>query len=345
MSKPMRTGRIIATKVPIEWRDEMSIYASEHFLRTVGDNYGWIGGVDSDGRLCCILPFTIIRKARIRMARFRVETISMCEDFDIQDEKEFLNSAMKYLRSAGADVVIPASTNTIFRTYPDGAIVAPYSSYIVDLTQPLNALWENLSRTYRKDIRRAEKQGVIIVGGLEYLKRAYNIISETFNRSRLPFMSYTEFEKVLCGLGDNMKLLVSEYKGVAQSCTAYHFSKYSAYAVHGGTIAQAVPGTMKYLQWEAIKTFRELGVQRFDFVGARVDPKKGSKQEGIMLFKQHLGGRPVNGFIWKYHINPLKSMVYSLAVRLLRGGDIVDAERHKLRSIQRLIDKNISNIT
>ncbi len=55
------------------------------------------------------------------MVRFRVETIPLEEELDVQEEKSFLNSAVEYFRSIGADMIIPATTNTIFRTYPDGA--------------------------------------------------------------------------------------------------------------------------------------------------------------------------------------------------------------------------------
>ena len=37
--------------------------------------------------------------------------------------------------------------------------------------------------------------------------------------------------------------------------------------------------------------------------------------------------------MWKYSLNSLKYIAYCLAVRLLRGGDIVDLERHKLKHL------------
>ena len=55
----------------------------------------------------------------------------------------------------GADVVIPATTNTIFRTYPDGATAAPYGSYVVDLTQTEEALWNKVHSKHRNVIRNA----------------------------------------------------------------------------------------------------------------------------------------------------------------------------------------------
>ena len=330
MNANSMAGNITAKGIPIDWHDGLPIYAFEPFLKSVADEYGWIGGTDDTGKVRCILPYTVIRKAGIRMVRFRVETIPLEEPFDIREEKNFLNSVVHYCRSIGADMIIPATTNTIFRTYPDGAIAAPYGSYVISLSQKEEALWSNISHKYRKEIRSAMNKGVTIKSGMQYLDIAHAIVRNTFKRSGHPFMGFDEFKRMIEGLGDNARIAVAFYQSEPQSCTAYHFSAYSAYAVHGGSIPKPVTGSMKLLQWDAIRTFRDLGVKKFDLVGARVNPEKGSKQEGIMLFKQYLGGKPVQGYMWKYPISPLKYAIYSQAVRLQRGGDIVDQEKHKL---------------
>ena len=36
--------------------------------------------------------------------------------------------------------------------------------------------------------------------------------------------------------------------------------------------------------------------------------------------------------MWKYPIRPMKFLLYNLAARLRRGGDIVDQERHKMEN-------------
>src|SRR6266403_244348 len=107
-----------ATAVKIDWHPGLPIYASEAFLKTVSDEYGWIGGIDGFGKLRCVLPYTVVRRAILRMVRFRVETISMGPELSVEEERSFLNSAVGFLRSTGADLIIPATTNTIFRTYP-----------------------------------------------------------------------------------------------------------------------------------------------------------------------------------------------------------------------------------
>jgi hypothetical protein len=48
-----------------------------------------------------------------------------------------------------------------------------------------------------------------------------------------------------------------------------------------------------------------------------------------MAFKERFGPRLVQGYMWKYALRPYKSRMVTLAIRILRGGDIVDAEYNK----------------
>jgi lipid II:glycine glycyltransferase (peptidoglycan interpeptide bridge formation enzyme) len=319
-----------AIRVPIDWHPHLPIFASEPFLSSVSDEYGWIGGVDDHGEIRCILPYTIIRKAILRMVRFRVETIPISGELDSEQEKNFINSSIELLRSLSVDMIIPASTNTLFRSYPDGAIAAPYGSYIVDLNQNEEALWSSVSASHRRKIRLAMKAGVKIRSGLEYAETAYRLVRETFARSSLPFMKHEEFRRFVSGVGDFIRILIAEHQGVLQGCAIFPFSAYRAYYVYGGSIPETQTGAMHLLHWEAIRLFKGMGVRHYDFAGARIDPEKGSKQEGINTFKERFGGCLHKGYLWKFSFHPVKFFVYSLAARFRSGGDIVDKERHKL---------------
>ena len=321
---------MIAKSVEINWHPGISIYASETFLKAVGDEYGWIGGFDNSGRLRCILPYTVLRKAFFRMVRFRVETTALGGELSVDEEKSFLNSAIEYFRSTGGDMIIPATTNTIFRTYPDGAVAAPYGSYIIDLTQSEEILWSNLHSKHRNVVRNAVKKGVEIRNGIKYLDAAFELVRDTLKRSRLGFMGYERFKRFVLDLKGNVKIFIAYYRGVAQGCAVVPFSSHSAYYLYGGSIWGPLSGATNLLQWEAMRLFRGLGVKRYDFVGVRIDPERESKQAGLRTFKERFGGRLFQGYMWKYSLAPVKYGLYSLAVRLLRGGDIVDQERHKL---------------
>jgi lipid II:glycine glycyltransferase (peptidoglycan interpeptide bridge formation enzyme) len=198
------------------------------------------------------------------------------------------------------------------------------------LTQPEEKLWSNLHSKHRNVIRNAIKKGVEIRSGMQYLDAAYELVRNTLKRSDLEFMSYKALTGYVDSLKDNVKILIADFQGTVQGCAVIPFSDHSAYYVYGGSIPQPVTGAMNLLHWEAIRQLRELGVRRYDFVGVRISPEKGSKQDGLMMFKERFGGQLFQGYMWKYSLRPLQYAVYSLAVRLLRGGDIVDAERHKL---------------
>lgn len=322
-----------ATPIAINWNSGLPVFASEPFLKAIGDEYGWLGGIDDSGEVRCILPYTIIRKAMFCMVRLRVETITLREEIDEQEEQSFLDSAIAYFRSIGVDMVIPATNNTIFRTYPNGADAAPYGTYIIDLCQPEETLWKNLHSKHRNVIRNSINKGVEIQSGLEYMDIAYDLIRNTLKRSGLSSMDYEAFKRYVISLNDNVKIFVAYYLGEIQGCAVIPFSSHSAYYVYGGSIPKPLTGAMNLLHWEAIRQFRELGIKRYDFVGVRISPKKGSKQERLMMFKERFGGQLVQGFMWKYPIHPLKYTVYSLAVRFHKGGDIVDLERHKLACV------------
>src|SRR5437764_14815436 len=75
--------------IAIDWHRDLSIYASEKFLKAVGDEYGWLGGFDESGSIRFILPFTIIRKPFFRFVRFRVETISTNGAYLAGEERSF----------------------------------------------------------------------------------------------------------------------------------------------------------------------------------------------------------------------------------------------------------------
>jgi len=321
---------MIIKPVEMSWHEGLPIFARESFLKAVGDEYGWLGGFEEGGELQCILPYTIIRKALFRMVRFRVETLPMAPGFNAVEEKVFLNGVKEYFRSAGADMIIPATTNTIFHAYPDGADVAPYGSYIIDLSQPEDVLWKNIDRITRQNIKTASKAGVAIEEAIGQNDEAYLLIKDTFKRSKLPFMSLVSFKRFLSGLGEYGKILASRYQGVVQSYVVFAYSNYSAYAIYAGNALGQQPGANKLLYWEAIRMFQRLGVRRYDFVGARINPDRGSKQESLSSLKRRFGTTLKQGYIWKCSLRPLKYRLYCLMARLRSGGDIVDGEKHKL---------------
>lgn len=327
--------------VPINWHPGLSIYASEQFLSSFGGEYGWIGGMNDAGVVVCFLPYFIIKKSIFRMVRFPVQTILIDPNLSIEKERVFLNKIVEFLRNKRVDMIIPATVNSVFRTYPEGAIAAPFGSYILDLHIPEDELWANLHAKNRNVIRSAMKNDVVVKNGLEYLDISYNLINEAFalsshgvvNKLRLKMRKdFDSFIQQCMCIKDNIKIFIAERDNIIQGCAVIHFSSYCAYYMHGGRIERPVTGSINLLQWEAIRHFKEIGVQYYDFVGGRISPDKGSKIEGIMNFKKRFGGKFEHGFMWKYPFRKFRYSLYTIASYARSGGDIVDQEMHKFKS-------------
>ena len=316
-----------ASRVDIRWRPELPIYASEEFLQSEGGEYGWVGGTNNEGQLLCVLPYAVIRKPGFRMIRFRTGTLPLEGELSPAEEKSFLNNVVEHFRSTGADMIIPSSNHAIFREYPDGADFGPYGTLVNSLEKTEEALMSGIRKTFRQNIRKATAAGIQINCGIEYLETAYQLVAETLQRSDMKFKTYGQFKSRILALGEYVKIFVALHQGVIQGCMVAPFSKHTAYNCYAGSKPQPTLGAMHLLHWEAMRAFRAMGVKRFDFQGVRISPRKGSKQEGILHYKQGFGGELFQGYLWKFPFRPLKSIAYSVGVRFLMGGDIVDQER------------------
>ncbi len=211
--------------VQLGWDEHLSICGSQAYLKAVGDEFGWLGGFDDLGQLRCVLPYTIMCRSFLRLVRFRVETIPIKGALGLEQEKDFLDAAGKWFRKIGCHVIIPASNNTLFRTYPKPAVVVPYGSYIVDLRQPEEIMWNNVHSKHRNVIRNAIKKGVRIESGIECIEIAHKMIRRTLERSSLRFMNYSKFYDYVRSLGNNVRILMAIYQGVPQGCAVVPFSQ------------------------------------------------------------------------------------------------------------------------
>lgn len=329
---PTGRGPLTAEVVRLAWRQDFSIFASEPFLKSVSSEYGWLGGRDVSGQLRCVLPYTIIRKLGLRFVHFRVATVPLGE-LEVEEERSFLDSVVGYFRNSGAAVILPSANSALFRTCPAGALAARYGTFVNDLQQSEETLLRDIHPSFRNKIRRAVKSGVQVKAGMEYLGVCYDLVAATLKRSGLSFKRRDDFERSVLALGDNIRLLVALDDGGIQGCMVAPFSEHSAYAWYCGSTAQPTLGAMQLLHWEAMRLFRAMGVRQFDFQGVRINPEKGSKQEGIMTFKKQFGGRLVQGYVWKYPLSRLQYLAYVVGMRLLHGGDIVDRELARTDSV------------
>ena len=99
-----------------------------------------------------------------------------------------------------------------------------------------------------------------------------------------------------------------------------------------GEIFENVYGVLTHQLHGMCHDMKKRGVKWYDFVGARINPIPGSKQEGIQRFKSRFGGELKIGYLWKYSISPLKVRLYQTYIKLKNSRshsytkDIIDQE-------------------
>ncbi|MCE5319780.1 MAG: peptidoglycan bridge formation glycyltransferase FemA/FemB family protein [Bacteroidales bacterium] len=289
-------------------------------------DYGYI--VDND----CILPF--IKRKRLIFYYIQLPTPVLGAK-DIDEEKIFLEEALEFIKkNIRADFI--STTNTgIFNSYPNGSMYCKFGSYILDLRKTEDELFTLLHSKHRNVIRKAQKDGLLVFSGKEYLGDCYNLINETFSRQGLIAPTYEYVQQLSC-LNENVFFSIVKAGNEIQGSAIFIWNKnHSCFYLHGGSTEHPHSGAMNLLHWETILQMKKNGVKFYDFVGGRINPKEGSRLEGIQRFKSRFGGDFEIGYLWKYPFSNIKYKIYSFLLTIYfkyyKGenyeGDVIDQEQ------------------
>ena len=277
-----------AVEIPARWHEDLPIFAHPEFLRAVADDYGWLGGLDEHDDLRCILPYTVVRRGPLAMMRFRVETLPQGGELTLAQERAFLHGVTDHCRAIGAGHGDPGDPNTVFRTYPEGADAAPYGSYTVDLTLGEDELWGRVERITRQNIKTARNSGVTVTDGWHALPTVHALVTHTFKRSGLPFMSWQAYKRYMQGLGAR--------QGAAGQCGRAHRKlrriRLQPLLRLCGVCGQSGPAVARRQQAALLggdAAVQADGGAAIRLVGARIRPEQASKHDCINALKRRLG--------------------------------------------------------
>ena len=303
------------------------IIVTEPFLKGCSEDYGYFAEAG------WVLPYYRKRKSIISYIRFVTGVIKVEEEVR-EDEAAFLNNLVEYVKgNKMADMIIAPHTTAVFHAIPEKSVACEFGSYIINLTKSEDDLFAAVHSKHRNVIRKAEKDGVTVTNAEEYKEACKNLVNETAVRQHINVITEDSFNEMKCN--PNVDFWVAVYNGEVVGASILEWSQYSSYYIYCGSAEHTHGGAMNFLHWEAIKKMKERGVLRYDFVGARIDPKPGSKQEGIQRFKARFGGELDKGFMWKYSFNPIKTAIYYFYIRLngllhhTYTKDIIDQENER----------------
>jgi len=277
-----------------KFKEYLPIFGTKEFLQTKSDSYGWFISKSF------VLPFYIDKRAIFSKLVFTTNSIVLKED----NEELFLDKVVVKSKELGVDLIAQPLANAVFSDKPKNSKYIEWGSYIVDLTQSEEKIWSKIHSKHKNVIRKAMKDGITIEES-EDIAFIHTLLKETMNRQKKTTVSL----EMLKRLKPFSKFYIAKKDAMIQGCAVLPFNVHGAYYLHGGSISHPSTGSLNYMHYYAMLEFKRLGVQRYDFMGARPHVEKGSKLEGIQRFKRRFGGELYQGYLWKYEFNPLKVLL------------------------------------
>lgn len=281
-----------------------------------------------------IIVIIIWKKFFFRWGEMPIEPFYFHQFKGAEEERHFLDEVMKFTRDREFQWLGASGTAATFQAYPTQSVRIPFGNYIVDLSKE-EEIFSGLDGKCRNMVRRAEKDGVVIIhGGKELLNRYMSVDLETWRRSSLKGHTYSEYMNFLSSFGDNCRLYLAEKENVVQGGALFIFNSAMSYYLYGASISKPSPGALNLLQYRAMMDFKSEGVKFHNFVGCRINEDSNSKYHGIQKFKGSFGGKLVRGYMFK---DTNSSQLYKLFNILYQiknhsknqQGDIIDQEISK----------------
>lgn len=170
-------------------------------------------------------------------------------------------------------------------------------TFVVDLTADDDTLLANLHKKLRNEVRKAEKLGtkVITDNTKEGLKIFYEMHLETFKRTNYTAQPLAMFEKVFEAYVETGRadIRFAEIDGKKISGAIFLKTSKCYLYMWGASLSDSAYNKyegQKYLIWESMLEAKKCGAKIFDLGGVTVGADKGTKREGIYIFKSRFGG-------------------------------------------------------
>lgn len=291
----------------------LPILGKKEYLETKSRNYGWLVTTNY------ILPFFLDKRSIFTRMVFTTGPIGKKEGLNNQDEKKFLDAVVDYVKKHTlCDFIYKAQSNVVFNVCPKESDCVPWGTYEVDLLKSDEELFNSFEGKSRNVIRKAIKEGVE-VQVTEDIDLVYQHIKETLERQNSIHYPSRKYLEKLLNLKANVVFLIAMKKNAIQGSLVLLYDQERGYAMYAGSSNAPQTGSLDLLHYKAMTYLQKKNVSTYDFVGTRINIKKGSKKEGIDRFKRKFKPVLKEGYAFRTIIRPVKYYLYVLVSKLYLG--------------------------
>jgi hypothetical protein len=266
--------------------DNYSFFHTSHWARVLSESYGYqplyfVKIVD--GKLNMLFPFMEIKSILTGKRGVSLPFTDYCEP--IIPQKTNFQDAMCYLieyaKKAGWKYMEMRANGSLFNGTPPSSF---YYGHILDLSQGIERIFPNLRDSTRRNIRKAEREGIKVTIGnsLEYVSEFFRLNCLTRKTHGLPPQPFSFFKSIhahviSCNHGI---IVLSSHKGTFVSGAVYfHFGEKAFYKYGASDRGYQSLRPNNLVMWEAIKHYAQKGYKALCF--GRTEPEN----SGLRQFK------------------------------------------------------------
>lgn len=294
------------------WVDfSQHIFADKTYLSTCSSNYGWL--VSN----YFVLPYYIDNIFIFKRLIFTTAPISLKRQNDgVLPLQTFVDEATNVVaKSKICDFISKPQSNAVFAVAPRGSVSCPWGTYERLISYPDDELLKSFHVKHRNVIKKAIKDGAEVRDIVD-LSVLQGNIRDTLRRQGLPYFPSMDFIETLFSNNRGRVLALGVYyHDELQGVALIPFDSQKGYYLYGGSIPTPHGGALNLLQYVIMQRLRDLGVTRYDFVGARIHVEQGSKYEGIQRFKSRFGAELKQGLAFRVVFSPFKYWLYSAMIK------------------------------
>ncbi|MFC1622091.1 lipid II:glycine glycyltransferase FemX [Patescibacteria group bacterium] len=176
--------------------------------------------------------------------------------------------------------------------------LSPTISLVIDLQKPEKELWEDLSKSAKYSVRRAQREGAKVEHFVNpdnaMLEGIFPLLQETGKRKKFYIQSFKDLVTKRSIFGDKSYLIkVLDKSGDTLGVQICLGMEETVTFTHGGSVGRGRKTKAGYeLMWQSILYFKKLGYKWFDLEGVDDDrfPRFTRDWGGFSHFKEKFGG-------------------------------------------------------
>ncbi|SFS99023.1 lipid II:glycine glycyltransferase FemX [Marininema halotolerans] len=207
----------------------------------------------------------------------------------------------------------------------DGGFSAIQPQYVFRLPledRSLDEVFAGFHTTWRRNVRKSEKQGVVVTEGSEAdLKAFYDLLNVTATRDQFTVRSYSYFETMFRAMKkedpNRIRLYLAKYEDrllAATIATQTNGHVWYLYGASDNEMREKMPNHA--IQWKMIQDAHAMGAHTYDFRGISDTLDEEDHLYGLLRFKLGFGGEACQLIgEWDYPLQPLLHWAFDMYMK------------------------------